>query len=131
MTEPMRTPLQATLERIREGVAEVVNCRKVKAHGCDCRVGGETALQLIQALLDQGTGREAQYPLIDKTTGVRYREVGRRLTNGSIWIDLAHEYVTEQGRTVREDLFAKEFEPAGTGQELERTVSGTPERTKG
>jgi len=39
------------LHTIRAGVRELVNCRKVRALGCDCKVGGEGALRVIERLL--------------------------------------------------------------------------------
>lgn len=45
--------LRTACEQALLGVREITNCRKWKERGCDCRVGGETAIKILAAALSR------------------------------------------------------------------------------
>lgn len=56
MSDPRRDQLEAALA----GVREITLCRKWKERGCDCRVGGETAIQILSALLAEAVAPQPE-----------------------------------------------------------------------
>lgn len=55
------TPL-SVLYAVRSGLNEILGCRKVKAHGCDCKVGGQMALAAIEAMIRSAAEVRADAP---------------------------------------------------------------------